>query len=536
MKQTRKALAILLVVMLAATMFAACGKTTTPDAASSAPATSAPAASETTAPADDKPDTSKEVALNMYLMGNGAPDVEKVYVEVNKMLKEKVNATINTPTFISWAEADTKYNMILASGEDFDLIFSAAWKNYHTHARNGAFYELTDEMLKKYAPMTLDRTPKDKLDGARIPETGKLFMLPMNYNEIATHCYVVRGDIMDKYGIKSISNFDDLEKYLEACKTEGIIPFGSGSSANNDLSVYPFAFNNSMRFGVQGTGSIGVRYIIDSGKVIAYDDFKALQVPAYKKMADWQAKGFWPKDAPMSKSSGKDDFKAGKVGCTIENMNNLSAIYSYVKTNNPEWDIRAFPVLEEGKIAFANPAYQNGMSINRTSKNPERALMVLDLLRNDKKINMTTTYGIEGEYWKMSADGKTVEPMGGEEKSAGYPIDQACPWGWRDTEYYLPVAGGFPNFVELMNFYNDNYKYDVLGDFVFDPKPVEDLHNALSSLANDPRTKLLGFGLVAENEIEKILDEVHEEQVKVGLNDYLVEVQKQIDAYLASKK
>lgn len=35
---------------------------------------------------------------------------------------------------------------------------------------------------------------------------GKVYMLPMNYKEITAYVYMARGDLMDKYGITSVSS------------------------------------------------------------------------------------------------------------------------------------------------------------------------------------------------------------------------------------------------------------------------------------------------------------------------------------------
>ena len=77
--------------------------------------------------------------------------------------------------FMSWGEWGTKYPLVFASGEDFDLIYSADWAMYNSQASKQGFYEITPEALKTYAPLKkCTRTP-----GAR--RGGPVYMLPMNY-------------------------------------------------------------------------------------------------------------------------------------------------------------------------------------------------------------------------------------------------------------------------------------------------------------------------------------------------------------------
>ena len=44
------------------------------------------------------------------------------------------------------------------------------------------------------------------------------------------------------------------------------------------------------------------------------------------------------------------------------------------------------------------------MAINASSKNPERALMAIELLRSNEEINKLTWYGIEGEHYTADGD------------------------------------------------------------------------------------------------------------------------------------
>lgn len=488
----------------------------------------------TNPPADstDKIDTSKEVKLKMYLVGDGAPDVPVVYEEVNKLLKTKINATIE-PTFISWAEVQTKYPIITASGEDYDLIFSAAWIKFSEYARNGAYKEITDDMLKKYAPQTLANTPKTMIDGCRLQENNKLFMLGMNSKEFVTHCYIVRGDLMKKYGISDIKNLNDFVKYLDAVKAEpGIVPIDLAGQ-NNDLMTYSYRFENELAYGVSGTVPGTAVYKLGTTKIMTNEEQNAMSAPYYEKMIEYANKGYWTQNAPMSKTTTKDSFKSGKSAASIDNLGNAPSLYNSVMSAHPDWDVKVYPLTPAGKATRVNPYTQNGMSIGAFSKNPERALMALDLLRNDRQLNMTTTYGIEGKYWKENNG--LIDLIGDQKLKDGYPVDRACPWGWRNDKYYLPISGGIPNMVDLKKHFETNFKEDPLLNFVFDPKPVQELHDKLSTF-KDQRTSLLSYGLVSKEDIKKIQDEGLAELKKLGLENYQKEVQRQVDEFMKSKK
>ena len=60
---------------------------------------------------------------------------------------------------------------------------------------------------------------------------GRVYMLPMNYKEITSYVYLVRGDLMDKYDIKSVASLDEAEAYMDAivANEPTLIPLDVGS-------------------------------------------------------------------------------------------------------------------------------------------------------------------------------------------------------------------------------------------------------------------------------------------------------------------
>lgn len=88
--------------------------------------------------------------LNWYLLGTANPDLVKA--EANKILEKDLNATIKL-NFTTWTDWQTKYNLLLSSGEPVDMIFASSWADYFKYAKQGAFLDLTD-LLPKYAPET----------------------------------------------------------------------------------------------------------------------------------------------------------------------------------------------------------------------------------------------------------------------------------------------------------------------------------------------------------------------------------------------
>lgn len=145
MKKTAKLLALVLALVLVLSAFSACGQT------GSSGSTAAPSSAGSGTASG--PDISKEVTLTMYLIGDRPVDNDLVFEKINERLKEEINATIDVK-FMSWSEYEQKYPLIFASGEDWDIIFTADWCFYNAQATKQGFWEITQEALETYAPMT----------------------------------------------------------------------------------------------------------------------------------------------------------------------------------------------------------------------------------------------------------------------------------------------------------------------------------------------------------------------------------------------
>ena len=183
-------------------------------------------------------DISKEVKLKMYLLGDRTKDFDLVYSEINKILKEKVNATVEVD-FLSWSDHDTRYSLLFSGGEDFDLIFTASsWGHYEETASMGGFYELTEDFIKTYAPDIWEVVPEAGWSQALVD--NKVYMVPNYQNEFAVHVLAVRGDLMEKYGFSDITSWNQLIDFYEkvAENETGITPLGTKEVAFSIHFIY----------------------------------------------------------------------------------------------------------------------------------------------------------------------------------------------------------------------------------------------------------------------------------------------------------
>lgn len=484
-----------------------------------------------TVDASGKPDISEEVTLTMYLIGDRPVDNDEVFAKINERLKAEINATIDVK-FMSWGEYEQKYPLIFASGEDWDMIYTADWCFYNAQATKKGFWEITEDALKTYAPMTAESMYQEAWEQAKVD--GKVFMLPMNYKEVTSNVYIVRGDLMDKYGIKSVASLDEVETYLDAIvKNEPtLIPLDIGSDYDK-LFVFERMWNKANWESEEKLTGIGpwqsmacVGENDDSATVMSNVDQPDF-AKVVTRLKDWKDRGFWSKNAVVNTQNNTESFQAGKSAMAMCNANTAKSIYAQITTEHPEWDIRVFDA-QEGVPPVLNSYLANGMSIFSKSKHPERALMALDYLRNDSEINSLFCYGIEGKHWEASGEhGLIALP-----DSANYPYDGNCNWGVRNDANWRTIEGGIPNLAEMNENWQKNARSGRYQTFVFDDSQVKNEIAAMGEILNaDYKLLALGFTDDVEGDIAKLSDKLK----AAGSEKVYAELQKQAQAFNASK-
>ena len=88
-------------------------------------------------------DISEAKELVVYVIGDEPVAADAVEEALNEKLQEKINTTIDI-SYIPMSDYTQKYSLLLASGENIDLIYTSTWAFYNEAATNGAFMEIKD--------------------------------------------------------------------------------------------------------------------------------------------------------------------------------------------------------------------------------------------------------------------------------------------------------------------------------------------------------------------------------------------------------
>ena len=124
-------------------------------------------------------DTSQQVELVCYFVGDEPEDMGKVEERINEILLEKINATISF-NFTSWTDYTNKYMMVLNGGEDCDLIYTAPWLNFMELVDKNAFLDL-NAYIDVYGAGLKQAVSEELL--AQVEIDGHLYCIPATYTE-----------------------------------------------------------------------------------------------------------------------------------------------------------------------------------------------------------------------------------------------------------------------------------------------------------------------------------------------------------------
>lgn len=519
-KTNRSSILSLCIVLLLVAVLAACSKNNNNDGTSSgAPASSAAAsATEPSAGADPSPSEEQlpEVELTFLypVAANPGPDQKLVNDEINKYLKEKINATVVLKP-LTFDEYEPKLNAMLAAKEDFDIAWSSkGWLgNYQPYIDKGAYLEITDDMINQYAAAARANIP-DKFWPDMKAADGKVYGFPIYQIAAKQKSLVIQKRFVDKYGLDvgTIHTYKDIEPFLKQIKEgeKGITPLGLAQNSNglytNPDNVWP---DGAM---------VGYKKNDTTYAKITWDQDLNEKADYFQTMHDWYQAGYINKDAPVLQNI--NDLKAkGNVAVSLEFTSKPGGEVGEKAINGGN-DVVYVPISDSYFTGIASAMHV----INKNSKNPERALMLLNLLNTDTYLYNLICNGIEGKHYKK-VDDKYIEPIA----DSGYAPNGDWVFGNQFNAFLKP--GMAPDVWEKTIELNDNAVVPVGNGFGFNEEKVKAEGANINAVRNEYATAL-ETGAV---DPAKVLPEFTNKLKASGIEAYDAEVSAQWDAFLKGK-
>ncbi|WP_314587977.1 ABC transporter substrate-binding protein [Paenibacillus terrigena] len=458
------------------------------------------------------------VNLTWYVVGTPQKDQQLVTDEINKILKEKINATLTINT-IDWGAYDQKMNVITSSGEPYDLAFTSSWANNYTqNVSKGALLPL-DDLLQKYGKHILEQVPEKYWPAVKV--NGKTYGV-LNYQIYAIGRGLnIKKDLADKYALdrSKVKKMSDITPFLEGVKQgePGVTPFMATGTvpAMNEL----FDNESGMTIDqVQGNSLNPLGIHTDDPSLKVFNMVESPEFMAQAKMfRDWYQKGLIRKDAASLKD-GKAEGKTGKYAVLTGGFGPGSETAATTEYGYPI--VQAQTVVQyvnTGSIIAAMTG------INKNSKNPERAMMLLDLLFEDKDLYNLVTYGIEGMHYTKSGD-NTVEIV----KDSAYNPNNAWEFGsWFNA--YVQKGQPADTWDQMKKANDDSITSPLLG-FLYNADTMKRENAQINAIMNE----YLPIIYTGTQDPEKSVPELIQKLKAAGVDALITDSQKQIDDWKAA--
>lgn len=505
---------LLAVAMTASIVLSGCGGETATDSVTTAPVQTTASTTETTAA-----EKLKEVSLKAYIISWSAPfaDNSKVVGEISRLLKEKINATLNVTVDLS-AEGDKKIPLMLASGEEYDLMTMSAG-TYNSEVSKGGLMAL-DELLPEYMPDRMKDMSKLEIENLKF--NGKYYKIPGGFDWFLPQGWIIRGDLREKYNIPEVKDVNGLKVYLETLKKNepGVIPFNT--SAGDVLNMW-LNFINASGY-MQVYLPLGMYYNYNSDKVTVQYEFELDQYKDFLTTTkEFTDKGYWSKNAYAAKTISLDAFKAGTSFVATGHVVTANDTAIILKNTHPDWKAEFVRIPDNYR---QSPVKPGAGVIPKVSKNPDRMLMALELLRTDRQLNDLLEYGIKDAHYSLADSGKVISLPEGSTK---YPIDQfPLAWGNRNMEFWRGAEGSLQTLMDIQKQAGEMSKMSKIYGFTFDKTPVATEVAAMSDIYNTYKPV---FNLGAFDNVDAILKEYTDKMYAAGAEKVKAEMQKQVDAY-----
>ncbi|WNR45976.1 extracellular solute-binding protein [Paenibacillus roseipurpureus] len=397
----KKVLSTSVVAVLLISTLAACGSSKDGEKASG----SSSSPSSTTKAVEKK---YKIRAMNI-LYGAAPPDNGAG----KKAIEERYNIDLEYIPVVS-GEYNNKLGVTLASGDVPDIVLIPFLDNqWNTAIDGGQFMPLTKYINDKANYPNFSKISPDLQSILKVK--GEVYGIP-RFRGVPGQTQVLRKDWMDKLGLKTPTNYDELFEVLKAFKEKD--PDGNGK--NDTFGATASLNGTDINIGVNMASfkaGPNLGWVEDGKGGIIPSDFAPNTKAAYGYIAKLYKEGLIPQDFAVRKDAqSEDDFLLGKAGSTHG--------WSYTAYNNdrlkkaravePKWAVAPVAPLKapDGYQGYVKSyGYFGAFLLNKDLLKDEgklkKALQILNDQMGDEGASFIK-WGVEGVHYKVDNGNKVA--------------------------------------------------------------------------------------------------------------------------------
>ncbi|GGH79294.1 putative aldouronate transport system substrate-binding protein [Pullulanibacillus pueri] len=415
------------------------------------------------------PIVNKKITLSMFgpLAVANDWDEREYFIEMEK--KTNIHFDFETP---DRADADTKKNLLLSSGDLPDIFYGSSFSHQDEikYGEQGVIIPLED-LIKKYAPniqKMLDQEPDIKK--AITTPDGHIYSLPQVDEDPGIWHLWYNGEWLKNLGIKELpTTTDGLFDLLMKFKNDD--PNKNGKADEIPLSTAGMDTIRAMFLGAFGVSNQHIELLNNK---VAYG---AIQ-PGYKEYLAYMNK-LWKNNLLDHETfSQTDDQRKAKghndrLGLFPDARPSFTMNVDYDSTDNPVMNLVKAPGVDKQVFELPNKVSSGQFVITKDNKHPAESIRWADYSYSDEGADFLHNVK-EGTYWEWKDDSKKVrvikDPPKGFDDAETFRSSISPDWG-------IPVPIRRPAQADLDWQWDDN--------------------KFTNWLKNEEKQKLLPYGVMA---------------------------------------
>ena len=345
-------------------------------------------------------DFSKDTTIHITILGDPPKDFPDVLAAANEYLKP-FHTELDF-TFWAWSDYKKLYSLQLASGENIDLIFTAPWCFLWSEGSNGSFKTLTNDFLNENMPLTMKYQKPVTWNGVKLD--GNIIAIPANSTKPNGKMICVRQDLVEKYGRTELKDWNDYKEWLldiaeKETPESGILGIGASTDNEQVWNVYREQFGTMEAVVCQDRFTY--YFVYEDGKLPTSDDFVFAWTSDWFKdycadMVELSHAGAWSRSALTNEVRPQDAFGALQSASVCRNF--FQTYIDQAESADPNVRCQVYDITQDA-FAVGEAYNNNNLAITASCKDPERAAMVVDLLKFDTYLNYLFRMGIEGVHY-----------------------------------------------------------------------------------------------------------------------------------------
>ncbi|MDE7353831.1 MAG: ABC transporter substrate-binding protein [Acetatifactor sp.] len=507
----KKVLACLLCVLMTMGMLAGCGKGED-QSQNSKPAESG--AGDSGTPGEEPYKARMIIALPAASPSEG--EVSRMLEKLNELTLEKLNMTLDLQ-ILPFAAYLEQIQLELSSKSDLDIFTSVS--AYGPSWVNAGYVADMKPLLEEYGQDVLNSYASPEV--AMSPSlNGYVYGVPV-HKEISQQATVFfRTDILEKYNI-DVSNIHSIEDvdalYAQVAEKEPdmwmIAPDNLGMPELSPLDY---------------VGGLETYAIMDPANTTTVENFFATDT--FKKWCTYVHKWFengWVNSGAASDT--ESYYSYIKSGQAFSFFSDYGHPLSEIDQENNCGGVDLTMVQLAEPLATTATSAVFCYSIGSGSKDPAKAMQMLNFLMSSTEAMNLLNWGVEGEDYVVNADGLLDYPEGKDASTVGYHLGA----GWILPNQFVctPWSTDGADIYKKIEDYNASSIISKAMGFTFDPTPVQDQISAVSNVRAKYYKALITGAVDPEEYIPILLEEMQD----AGSEDVIAEMQRQLDEWMAGR-